>query len=95
MEDLISRQEAIAAIKNLSEHYTDEGKEFHTHIDVVIHELESLRSIDAVSVVRCKDCEYIEQMNEPFYPLCDVWDCMAVDDDGYCYRGQKMTEERK
>ena len=47
---------------------------------------------NAVEIVRCKECKYLEPTTingKPFYPVCHVWDCLAVDDDGYCYRGER------
>ena len=59
--------------------------------------LSSAPTIDAVEVVRCKDCKYRE--DELKCPMCfDEWDedepgCLRIDktvDDGVCHMGAKM-----
>jgi len=44
-EDCISRVEAISAVKDLSEHYANNQREFHPHIDFVVERLEELPSV--------------------------------------------------
>lgn len=56
------------------------------------YNLEVVTDTDFVNVVRCKDCKYLEHTTingKPFYPVCHAFDCLAVDDDGYCYRGER------
>lgn len=42
MSDLISRQAAIDALKEVSEHYTDKGREWHPHVDFMVQAIEEL-----------------------------------------------------
>lgn len=69
-----------------------EGKLVH-HI---IHELPT---IDAVEVVRCKDCKHRQTDECPmlhdddYYDEDDGWDSITFDytkDDGFCHKGAKM-----
>lgn len=46
MDDLISRQAAIDAVKELCEHYTPTKSVTHPHIDFVIEELQNLPSAE-------------------------------------------------
>lgn len=41
-EDCVSRKEGINAVKDLSEHYANNQREFHPHIDFVVERLEEL-----------------------------------------------------
>ena len=43
--DCISREDAINAVKDLSEHYANNQREFHPHIDFVVERLEELSSV--------------------------------------------------
>ena len=59
MNDLISRKEAIEWVQNiLATHlyYHPCSKSRNVPIDEVIDRLERVPSIDAVPVIRCKDC---------------------------------------
>lgn len=44
MDDLISRQAAIDALKDVSEHYTDKGREWHPHVDFMVEAIQDLPS---------------------------------------------------
>ena len=73
--------------KELADGYT-----FNDLWSVAENLINHIPTVDAVPVVRCKDCKYLEPTTingKPFYPVCHVWDCLAVDDDGYCYRGER------
>ena len=56
---------------------------------------DSIKSMDAVEVVRCKDCKFYE-------PELDWWKCSwckAHDhetlDDDFCSRGEKINKEEE
>lgn len=42
--DLISRKAAIDALKEVSEHYTDKGREWHPHVNFMVQAIEELPS---------------------------------------------------
>lgn len=44
MKDLISRQAAIDALNDVSEHYTDKGREWHPHVDFMVDAIKELPS---------------------------------------------------
>ena len=52
--DYISRQAAIDALNDLSENYTDKGREWHPHIDFVIETIDELPPADVKPVKRGK-----------------------------------------
>ena len=84
MDDLISRQ---AAIDELG--ISDE--------DIVFEEmLEDAPTVDAVPVVRCKDCKHGRKSqhqdgNNPYW-VCLNWDS-GTDEDGYCHHGEREDDE--
>ena len=56
----------------------------------VWRELENAPTIDAVPVVRCKDCKHRDTENG----LCEGrgWPMQLVPDDGYCDKGERSEE---
>ena len=84
MDDTISRQMAI----DLAD-YTDYPglaiEDVKKVTDEVVKGLKRLPSIDAVQVVRCKDCKHRYIKN-------DVWTCpfgLPSGPDGYCSYGER------
>ena len=49
--------------------------------------LEAATTVDAVPVVRCKDCKHY--YGNHTYCANDVWS----EDDGFCYFGERRTDE--
>ena len=74
MDDLISRQEAIDVVENC-----EPGEELFM--------IESLPSIDAVPVIRCKDCKI------RYTDRCGMFDVEAewewTEDNGFCQYGER------
>ena len=89
MDDLISRQAAIDALNEVSEHYTDKGREWHPHVDFMVQVIEDLPSIE---VVRCGECEYWKcNPNTGEYGVCkkvsyDDFE-VVMDCDDFCSYG--------
>lgn len=61
--------------------------------DDVFVAIDNAPTIDAVKVVRCKDCKYLERNYcdeygdlEPLF--CKNW-VAGVDEDGYCYEAER------
>ena len=73
MSDLIRRDEALKAI-------VDERT--HTLLQAWINVKKTVPSVDAIEVVRCKECKHREE-----YP-CKVYH----DDDWYCANGEREGE---
>ena len=77
---------------------TKKGEEiFNAAIDVARCRVRDAESIDAVPVVRCRECKY--RGDELKCPMCfDEWDeedpgFLRIDktvDDGFCHMGAKM-----
>lgn len=61
----------------------------------VWRELENAPTIDAVPVVRCKDCKHMEEHydtegNAPYW-VCKNW-YGGTDEDGYCHEAERKEE---
>lgn len=85
MTDPISRQAAIAEFKHYALYDSNRtNAEWVRRIELV---LESLPTIDAVPVVRCKDCKYRDTEDG----LCEGrgWPMQLVPDDGFCDKGKR------
>lgn len=81
MNDLISRAAAIAWFFRP---YSNE--EYYSNLDVE-RALKAITAVDAVPVVRCKDCIYWKSnMLTHFWKPCDV---VSTDKDWYCPCGKR------
>ena len=72
-DNLISRQDAIDALGDEPEVWNDTDAEWAERDAWVMHKvaIESLPSVDAVEVVRCKDCVYCTVQNTKYiYAIC-------------------------
>ena len=78
-------------IKRFCGHCIDYGKRIEKCFDVEI--IESIPPVDAVPVIRCKDCAWHKEKR------CTVWRERAVivecytDDFGYCYLAKEKENE--
>lgn len=83
MTDYINREKEIQSWKKAKEFDPHE----HYPIDVIIDSLKNAPSVDAVEVVRCKDCKYNGK------PYCDLLTTGSrdwyINDDDYCKWGEK------
>lgn len=81
MNDLISRKDAIDALGEepivLDEWKDEYNKGMRTLWAVAKRDIESLPSIDAVQVIRCKDCKYYKENTL----ACSRY---GLEDDDYC-----------
>ena len=101
MNDAISRR---ALLEKLHEH---EHGNHHAHFDDVWYFVRTAPSINAVPVVRCKDCKYRQTAHCPMYSdelefYDDGFgnydsDLVIHDrtvDDGFCHCGEKMDGDQ-
>lgn len=92
MDDLIKRQGALDAIKLTSSPYLPE---LNGTYPAQVKALKELPSVDAVEVVRCKDCKYASPNGKYgcksyHYRL---YECHEMGADDYCSRGERKTDE--
>lgn len=59
-------------------------------INKVIDGIEKEPTVDAVPVVRCKNCKWSERTD--LFLLCGAWDARAVDDNDFCSYGERRSE---
>ena len=79
MSDLISRS---AAIESLDQHSYENGSDYAKTAEL----LNDLPAIDAVPVVRCKDCRWYDSA------FCTCSKCgVCLNFDFYCADGEKET----
>lgn len=93
MGDLISRSALLAEIDRQRNWFAVQGMYGAEHLMVhpVRRLIEDAPAVDAVEVVRCKDCK--RHYDSKFgYVVC-VWFNKTVRADGYCSYGCKMDAE--
>lgn len=57
--------------------------------------LQDAQTVDAVEVVRCKDCKHME-VTPDCLRWCHVWNGInGMGDDGFCNYGERRNNERK
>lgn len=89
MSELIKREDAIKATWH-EPSYTDA----YNVLTEVRDRIEALPTVDAVPVVRCKDCKHcyaegfvnVRNVCEKHYDFCNV------DDDWFCADGERRTD---
>lgn len=60
----------------------------------IIDRIEAASTIDAVEVVRCKDCKHMS--TEPIGRYCHVWGFFnGAGDDGFCNYGERRESNGK
>ena len=60
-----------------------------------VGDIDTIQRVDAVEVVRCKDCRYFYRDDEFNRAWCGYDKCVAneVAVNGYCYRGERKDNE--
>lgn len=82
-DDLISRQ---AVMKRKFTAYYTNGAEIKQIEAVEVREIEKMPAVDAVPVVRCRDCEHKDR--ESGFCHGRGWPMQLVPDDGFCDKGK-------
>ena len=101
-DDLISRQAATDTIwelsdmvfKNIEKGATYPPIEWFTGMADADSIIKDLPSIDAVPVVRCRDCKWCEHFEtDGIFPnwFCKNW-YGGTDSDGYCHEAERKEE---
>lgn len=97
MADLIDR---AAAIKQLYDGFAEYWELPCMPRDIIIQrtvgdvrdEIKALPAVDAVPVVRCKDCKHMNIIGEG-YRWCRAWErIQTMGDDGYCCFGERRGD---
>lgn len=101
MNDLIYRQTAVDALKSMAvplykDLACEDIWERDRTLDNAIEKMVEIPSVDAVPVIRCKDCKYMTEHydtdgNVPYW-TCSEWDS-GTDYDGFCHYAERRTNE--
>ena len=87
--------DANAIIGNLQEALdrNDDKRDYHTYraFNVVLNKLKNTPTVDAVEVVRCKDCKHFDEHTGKCYLFCDSEYIveLEVDSDHFCSYGER------
>ena len=103
MSDLISRSAVLKKMDELIDFaYRNEDDDLHHTLVTVCSYIDVIPSLDAVPVVRCKDCKWRFSSNCPMfheeltYSEDDGYEWIDRDhtsDDGFCEQGERMDGE--
>lgn len=67
--------------------------EAYDAVHAVIEKINNAPTVDAVPVVRCKDCQFFHKYGFKLeYTECTHFDC-DVTEDGYCWWGERREDE--
>lgn len=96
-KELLWRYEMLLDIvqeENARPHQIEEFKFARQYIQFAIKILKDSPTIDAIEVVRCKDCERVRfDYHDKQYPcFCDKW-LQGVEYDDYCSYGEGKEDE--
>ena len=97
--ELIDRLDAIEYVENLidvNRYYHPTAKSTRFKIEEVIDKIKQVPTIDAVPVVRCKDCKLAETYGGRLY--CSMFEdgggCSSTEPDDFCSCGERRDDER-
>lgn len=90
MSDLISRADALEALKDMSVTYDAET------VQRCIEAVSNLPTVDAVPVIRCKDCKYSLQNQFTGDWFCWLYNiAREVESDGFCYKAERINSGQR
>lgn len=93
-DDLISRQAILDMLEDINNHIIDGYGYKH---DWCVEWVKGLPSIDAVQVIRCKDCEYWDTSWKPTRAKEGEYWCSAHDiymgAEDYCSQAERKSNE--
>ena len=86
MDELIYRQDAIRWVKTNCNPYGKPTLDYDSGIKVINH-LEKMTSVDAVKVVRCKDCKHLYEDDG-----CPLRYFKTHVEEDFCSYGERRTD---
>lgn len=89
MDDMIRRSDVLNLAKDIV--FTDDkGRPVYKHICVNLDHVRSIPAVDAVEVVRCRECVHLEPFRQ-HDGFCKI-DGMLRDNDFFCKVGQRRED---
>ena len=91
----LNRMLNIVDERNARPDQKEEFKTIRTYVEWTKEVIHDTPTIDAVEVVRCKDCKYSKHLKQ--YPKVNTWKCTLTDvvyrADDFCSYGERREEE--
>ena len=91
MTRLIDADALIERLNPYKDKYGAEEFPYNMVQDAFIYEVEQEPTVDAVPVIRCKDCKYCTEKSKAIKKHC-IWWYRSVDDDDYCSKVERKEE---
>ena len=91
-KDLVESKEKLWRLYKGLSHPVDKqicGGEIGTFTEVILR-LDDALTIDAVPVVRCKDCKHWT-VDGAGTPWCDMWEASQYHEEVFCYFGERRS----
>lgn len=91
MADLINRQALMEYPIRINHYDKEHGNlDFALGIESVLEYAEHLPTVEAVEVVRCKDCKHYNQST--YGDMCKFWvDWLPTESDDFCSYGERRA----
>lgn len=95
MDDLISRSALFEKIQPVDFLYGDDEAPAYSGMAVSAGDIESAPAVEAVEVVRCKDCRRFKPHEErPEFGFCKLYPLgLAKHENGFCEHGERKENE--
>ena len=90
LQDFAERQEMDRSAGDYADCFMNDAQELSTEWWCVEDAVEAAPTLDAVPVVRCRECKYMRPLEQDGFVACIMW-CRAMHSDGFCYEGRKMN----
>ena len=103
MQDSISRQAAIDALKGLPTWWADEGGYYGEAQPPMVALLDPEDAVSAIEnlpsaqpeIIRCKDCRYYQDNNDGYPHINCKWDANETPDaDDFCSGAERRTDDK-
>lgn len=92
MSDLIRREDALGALgtqPEMTSDYTDEEINAHYSWEKYANAIKSITAVDAVEVVRCRDCKHWVKTDSGTTCRKNILDFAPKHDDFFCAYGER------
>lgn len=92
MDDVISRRAAIGTLMSIVKSASLRNRNVYSTAKRCLFEIEAIPTVDAVPVVRCKDCKHNNLPRSAGNADCELFYGMT-DACGFCHKGEWREED--